>query len=116
MKPTNDGWYSQFTVAAGQLMRLLDLSGAGGDGCDIADRQFGGFPDVPDLVIGDIKAVRGHPRQRQQTEARERGQGLATLDESRQGHAESREFGIERAQSAHGDQRELHRSTSLPAL
>ena len=67
--------------------------------------------DVLDFEILALVLRRRQSGQRQQPQARQRGDRLAALDETRQGQAESQQLGVTRADAAHGNQADFHPST-----
>ena len=59
---------------------------------------------VGDFVVGDFKPVRRQPGEREQTEARQRGDDFVAFHEAGQREAEPGEFRVVSAHAAHGDE------------
>ena len=67
-------------------------------------RQLGFFAQVGDFVVFNLELPRCQPRERQQSEARQRGDDAVAVHEPGQGQTEPGEFLVVCADTAHGDQ------------
>ena len=84
---------------------FLQLRGERADGDEVEMlRQLGLFPQVGDFVVFDLELPRRQPGERQQSEARQRGDDAVAVHEPGQSQTEPGEFLIVRAHTAHGDQ------------
>ena len=99
---------SRLAVPAADLIRVPRLGRERGQGGQVTVRQLVQTAKVGDLVVLDVEALRRQPCQGEQGEAGQGGDDLASLDEAGQRHAEPGELLVVGADSAEGDERDLH--------
>src|SRR5207247_572839 len=92
-------------VKIGDPPGFLELRGERADGDEVEMlRQLGFFAQVGDFVVFNLELPRCQPRERQQSEARQRGDDAVAVHEPGQGQTEPGEFLVVCADTAHGDQ------------
>jgi len=91
-------------VSVGERVGFKDLGGEAGDGdgVELLRNTIDGS-EICNLKVADIDVGRSESREGEETEAGERGDDLAALDEAGKGEAEGEEFGVADADSAHCD-------------
>ncbi len=110
VQPTQDHRHLSRTVAVGQFVALLHLRAEAGDGDQV--EAVGKLAQLADIVNFEIFALMFRRRgagQSEQSQAGQRGDGFAALDEARQRQAEFQQLGVAGADSAHGNQSDFHR-------